>query len=633
MSNSSNAHQLLFLAVESTFNHSSQTQVDVLKNTIIHVCNTAACAPKIGENSGKNLQASDVAHKFYGASGDHANDQLKGAALEKEWKLNSWFEYLGNESLLQFSGADNLTFLDSVRSSAGNFAGGMDMFSALEPNIQATILAQQQTKLICALGEKAYAMLAPEEKKDIGYFVRFGCCMHKDMNAVKGAVSGFQKFWNNSTGNSRPILLPNRDNDAVITLALSDGSLMSAEQRAISTSDSGAIKLCSLSGMLFNNKDDKKGLQDEHTFYFESKYDNHQKFPDTSNVQYGSFVDAATELFVYHNQYLSFMDYCRNKNGLSDLPTLAELTVLSLYGQTISRPYVHQICIATLKGKSMAELSELHKGVIAQLQNLLNHPELLFQGSVPALTDLSVEGTWSQPAVFTQASKLWATLPYLPSLLSEFFQSALTTWEQFTQDILPACIPLSLTPEETMKCFTPPTNDASEGVLGTWREKFTPEMYSWLRQEVRRIDSSKKEELQKFQLVEATAQQKMWWEIICNYIGGSGNGVITPNDPGVMVLQSEQEAAENIASAVLRLQNQAKKQVYLSSIILELDISKVDSMNGDLVTEQLKAHRELGEDSTHNFSGLHKLCVAHRRDLLKKVIKKYLQHHSHTGSV
>ncbi|KAF8602429.1 hypothetical protein BDV93DRAFT_443999 [Ceratobasidium sp. AG-I] len=638
MSNSTDAHQLLYLAVESTFNHSSQTQVNVLKNTIAHLCDTAARAPKTRENTEQVLSSQDVARKIYGASGDHANDQLKVATLEKEWKLSSWFHYLGNESILRFSQSEASVFLASVQSSAETYSGSADMFLALEPEVQASILEQQEYQLTQSLGEKAYSLLSPEEQNDIAYFVRFGCCMHKDMNAVKGGVSGFQKFWSNSASDIQPVLLPNKDNDAVINLSSLSTSRTHAEQRAISLSDSGAIKLCSLAGMLFNNKDDKKGLQDKYTFYFETKHGSRRRFPDTSNVRYGSFVDAATELFIYRQQYLSFMEYCRDKKrstnwnhleynvhkALSDTPTVAELAVIALYGQIISKPYMQDIRNATLKGKSIAELGTLHHHIILQLQDIVKNPATLFQGTPPSMDKKLAEAPWFQPAVFAESGKLMAEVGYLPELSSCFFACALTTWERFTADILPKGLPLSLSPEETMKCFAPPTNDANEGALGTWRvwsrrfpcltlhrfnaimmnrmnktedymqENFTPDIYTWLRQEARRIDSSKKEKKRKRQLVEAT----------------------------------EVEAAENAAASVLRTQKKAKRLAHVLGVTLELDTSKVASLTGKELLDQLKAHRHLEESTTHTFSNLYKLRVLEKKKMLVELIEEYLAAHS-----
>jgi hypothetical protein len=231
---------------------------------------------------------------------------------------------------------------------------------------------------------------------------------------------------------------------------------------------------------------------------------------------------------------------------------------------------------------------------------------------------------WSEPKVFTAIQKWESEIPYLPDLLSALCLGALETWERFTQDLIPAGIPLSLSPEETMKCFVPPTNDANEGALGTWHVwsrrfprltlhhfnallanrmnktedymevSFTPELYTWIRQEARHIDTSKKEQARKSSLVAA----------------------------------AESEAKQNNAAAAVRLERQAQKVAHIKGIALELDVEKVAKMKGAELTDQLKAHRQLGEDTTHKLSNMSALKVAQKKELVKELVCEYIARHS-----
>lgn len=226
MSNSNGAHQLLYLAVESTVNHSSQTQVDVLKNTLAHMCDTARHAPKAADSPSDVLTAGAIAQKIYGANGDHANDQIKVAALEKELKLNAWFECLGNEHLLKSSPEAGAEFFKSIRMAVEDTIG----FDELSLDAQASLVDSEKARQIRSLGKQAYLDLTPEEQQDIGLFIHFGCCMHKDMNTVKGGVAGLQAYWVLPENGPGPVLLPNMDNDAVLTLASSSWPPTLAEQ-------------------------------------------------------------------------------------------------------------------------------------------------------------------------------------------------------------------------------------------------------------------------------------------------------------------------------------------------------------------------------------------------------------------
>jgi hypothetical protein len=91
--------------------------------------------------------------------------------------------------------------------------------------------------------------------------------MHRDLNCVKGGNAEMTTWWdeNNVTG---PILLANKDNAAVLKQADDSDDFTSAEQRAYDVLSGGGIKLASLAGMLYNNKNDKIGQQDMYQQFF-----------------------------------------------------------------------------------------------------------------------------------------------------------------------------------------------------------------------------------------------------------------------------------------------------------------------------------------------------------------------------
>ena len=109
------------------------------------------------------------------------------------------------------------------------------------------------------LAEEAMERLNESEREGASLFVWVGCCMHKDLNAVKGGNLAMQEAWKSK--NAAPVPLANRDNAAVIEFAAAGLDVESlASSRAREASIGGAAKLLSLMGALFNNKDDKKGL-------------------------------------------------------------------------------------------------------------------------------------------------------------------------------------------------------------------------------------------------------------------------------------------------------------------------------------------------------------------------------------
>ena len=80
-------------------------------------------------------------------------------------------------------------------------------------------------------------------------------------------------------------------------------------------------------------------------------------FPDTSNTHFQSHCEAAEVLTIYHDQFLEYLHYAKQRkviacyshmeknlvNALNDIPTRTELVVLALYAQAVSHPYMKTI--------------------------------------------------------------------------------------------------------------------------------------------------------------------------------------------------------------------------------------------------------------------------------------------------
>ena len=145
-------------------------------------------------------------------------------------------------------------------------ADGLDASAAanLTPVQQAKHLQDAWTDICIPVGHAAYDALLPEEKQARVLVIRLGCCMHKELNAAKGAAAALEASWTDS-GHASPIMLYNRDN-AAAAAAAPEGS--KERERVEAVSSCGGIKVAQLAGALFNHKDDKKGHQDEYKFYF-----------------------------------------------------------------------------------------------------------------------------------------------------------------------------------------------------------------------------------------------------------------------------------------------------------------------------------------------------------------------------
>ncbi|KDN41211.1 hypothetical protein RSAG8_07625, partial [Rhizoctonia solani AG-8 WAC10335] len=579
MVNSAGTHNQLYLAVESTTDHTSQTQVNTLKSAIDDVCDTTRrapkcesipevslstpniarklygvngdvntlksaiddvcdttrCAPKCESIPEVSLSTPNIARKLYGVNGDHANDQLKVAQLEKEWKIDSWVNHLGSSALLNLNTSDAKALYESIQTDAEAEAGSLDTFSSLPLANQEDLLASEYQKRVWALGKAAFDKASPTVQQDMSCVVRGGCCAHKDMNATKGGASAMLSFWKTNKHLNPPVKLFNKDNDATMSLSDPLGE----------TTEAGAIKLCSLAGAAYNHKDDKKGHQDSHAYWFAQKYSRFRRFPDTSNVRYSSYIDAATELCTFHSAYIEYMEHIRKQKATGRLnhlelnivkalkcpATLAELISISLYGQIISKPYIRLVRNATAAGRGLADLALLHAQVQRHLRNIISNPSLIL-GLRSVLSSVTLDGSdWDNPEVLNALRDHGLELPYFTDLFVAFCQGALQAWIRFTEEFSPSAPVALLTPEQHDKAFMPPTNDANEGALGrVWArrfpslalhkfnainmnranqtetyvaENFTLKQHKWIRAEGRRIDSSKLEANRKATIVTA----------------------------------------------------------------------------------------------------------------------------------
>ncbi|KAJ1303024.1 hypothetical protein OPQ81_011225 [Rhizoctonia solani] len=636
MANSSESHNQLYLAVESTTDHTSKTQVNVLKKTIDSICDTTRRAPKYESGPDVSLYASDIARKLYGVNGDHASDQLKVAQLEKEWKIDSWTTHLGNSKLLNLGDSESKAFYRSLYTAAEMEAGGVDVFSKLPAADQEDLLASEYQKHVWALGKVEFDNAEPNLKQDMSCVVQGRCCAHKDMNATKGGTAAMSAFWKLNTHLLPPVKLFNKDNDATMSLLDPSADFSEVEKRAISITESGAVKLCSIAGHAYNHKDDKKGHQDSHTYYFAEKHGQYRRFPDTSSTCYSSFIDAATELCTMHSAYIDYMEHIRKQRAtgklnhlesnivlaLSCLSTLAKLLCMSLYGQIVSKPYIRLVRSATMLRKGLADLAPLHTRVQSLLQTIIANPSIVLSLKSPD-SSITLDGSeWESPDVLKALKEHGVKLPYLTNLFVAFCQGALNTWARFTDDIAPSGPIALLTSDQCKKAFMPTTNDANEGALGTWRvwarrypslalhkfnaiamnrangteayieKNFTLKQNKWIWVEARQIDSSKLEHTQKTQIVTAQIEA----------------------------------ATKNEEARAEQAERQNKCDEYVAGIQLVLDSAVIQTMVGKELDDQLKVYKKtVVLSSGQTFPTISKLKVAEKRSLVIGLAQRYTQ--------
>jgi hypothetical protein len=316
-----------------------------------------------------------------------------------------------------------------------------------------------------------------EEKREAEFLLWAGCCMHKEMNSVKGGNAAMMAYWEKE-GLSGPVKLMNKDNAA----AASGGS-SAAKKRAGDVSQGGGVKAANLAGALFNHKDDKKGQQDTLRIFFESVIGYMIRFPDTSNTRYQSHCEAAAVLLVYLPLFLEFLELVRNKKetgtfnhmeqnvykALRDIPTLTELCVLVLYAQAISHPYMRQVRGPGQEKTNILTLGPLHEKVKAHIRKIIENPDLLLAPDASYESGALDGKVWERPEAFYAVQAMLSTLPHIRGALIAFFKGALETWERFSAEFASGGDIATASAKELEGAFMNPCNDHNEGALGSFR--------------------------------------------------------------------------------------------------------------------------------------------------------------------
>jgi hypothetical protein len=164
-----------FLDIESSKDHTSKTQLQGLKTVIDEMASIYNDSPLAQRMTTSKLTAVIFTSELKGVNGDHLADQKKVFKLIKRWKNDNWRGELGMQ-------ADGLP---------------------------------------------------DDEQRAAEFLVQAGCCMHKDLNSVKGGNTVMMDSWE-LNGFERPMLLANKDN--ATTLQQPSETVMGMQLRALEVS-------------------------------------------------------------------------------------------------------------------------------------------------------------------------------------------------------------------------------------------------------------------------------------------------------------------------------------------------------------------------------------------------------------
>ncbi|PCH34814.1 hypothetical protein WOLCODRAFT_19599 [Wolfiporia cocos MD-104 SS10] len=424
----------------NSHNHTSEVQLEGWKAITSDIYETYN-ASLHGQQNPQDVRSFPT--KVTGANTDHAEDQKKLITLIRDHQ----------EELLPILQEESMHTIQA--------AGRSDAWSQMSESDQDRLHQVTLKQIIEQLSDKQYAALPEDEKQRKGAFVWGGCCMHKDLNAVKGGNASMVAFWTKA-GLTGPILLMNRENADAAT---SGDSV--ARSRAEDVSEGGGIKTTKLGGAIFRHRDDKKGQQDSLQIFFEasSAVGAMVHFPDTSNTRYQSHCAAAEELLVHLPLYIQFLEAVHDKKdnhtfnhmeanlfkALHDIPTLTELAVLALYSQAICHPYLREVQGPDQEHTNFLDLGPLHNRVKSHCHNIAMNPLILLAPDASYSMGALDGNPWQRPEVIYTIHRLQPQLLHLSEVLTEFCKGALATWERFTNEFAEGGVINSLSVAEQKK--------------------------------------------------------------------------------------------------------------------------------------------------------------------------------------
>ncbi|KAG2145926.1 hypothetical protein DEU56DRAFT_870202 [Suillus clintonianus] len=423
----------------------------------------------------------EFAAKSKGMLTDHVEDQKKLVRLFMEWKRTCEREVRGERALASLPLDDITRIIDHMMECIIAAAGGVNGWDALSLDEQHRRTKAAHQQLHVHVGEQHFASLTDAEKEAVDFFVWAGCCMHKELNAVKGGNARMTAWWVKN-GIEGPILLMNKDNAATAA----SGGNTAAVSRAVQVSGHGAVKALDLTGGVFRHKDDKKGQQDAFRYYMEDQLGYFSAWPDTSNTHYQSNCDGASqwlvhrplfipylELMLHHKESRTHTNMERNVYMALFCQKMAEeMTAFSTWGNCIGHPYMRQIRGALRTFSNILDLRPLHDNLIIHVKMLIVNIDLVIGPDATYQTATLDVKPFERPEAFYVVHRMaqdTKTYPHLRQLLIKFLEGALKTLLRFCAKFAPDSIIAKSTAPQRELARMETTNDANEGALGTLR--------------------------------------------------------------------------------------------------------------------------------------------------------------------
>ena len=463
-----------FLTSTREVNHKTSTQLENWLNLfgdIAAIHNDSPSGSKIP------ITLDEIVRKVTGYSGDHAADQKKLAKEFCKQKREAVVRFHGREVMLskpieELEKVAMAKFEESL-----NGMGGWEGWEKLSEEDRLQFLERLTKDTQCDFGEQYLAGLPEHDRRIELLFVPSWCAMHKDLNTFKAGAVRLAGFWKGE-GLDGPVKLPSQGQERE--------ALAAKEERVddVDQAVGGAVKLTSLIGALVKNKDEGKGCSEEFQTYTYARLGKSIAFPDTSNVRYQCYGDATVEIVQHPDIYIDFVNQHGMKKrgaagpnhmesnilkGLQDPKTMTEMAVVTLYHESVSKPYAMQVRGLINEHKNALDLGPLHDDIKAHCDLVIKNPTLLIGDAVSYTTGAFYGTPWNQQSIDSILSHR-ERFPHLDRALIAFFEGARDKWPAFTEEFRPDSEISQLTTEEKKLAFRSPTNDHNEGSLAMYKQ-------------------------------------------------------------------------------------------------------------------------------------------------------------------
>lgn len=174
-------------------NKTSETGLENWKKCTDKITTTFNSSP-FGQRSGQTMCVDDFARWLKGMNGDHASGVKKEFVLVGQWKEDVKFRDIGKAELISQQAAGVVEKLVEANIQKIEEVGGPEAWEALSRVDQLARDVAMMSDVIRALGRDGYNKLSETEKRGLDLFIWAGCCMHKELNSIKGGNTALKLY-------------------------------------------------------------------------------------------------------------------------------------------------------------------------------------------------------------------------------------------------------------------------------------------------------------------------------------------------------------------------------------------------------------------------------------------------------